>query len=246
MAAFDRANRAYQFPKEKNRRGDDVEAINCGISFGGGQTFVRNLGHEGGANDEVVGKLMRVAAVKRLAEYGSAMFQKFQPTLSAYYEDTLTRLCAKYPALRRLWDNSVFACATMNVGSHTVTCRHFDQLNLAYGGCAITAIGRFDPKKGGHAVLWEWKMVIEFPPVSTIIIPSAVVSHSNIDIGKNERRYSFTQYSPAGLFRWVACGYKSKKAMEASGGRLNENGSEHWERGMGMLSTWEALKALWS
>lgn len=35
--AFDEANATYRFPKEDNRRGPDVRAISCGISFGGGQ-----------------------------------------------------------------------------------------------------------------------------------------------------------------------------------------------------------------
>jgi hypothetical protein len=41
------------------------------------------------------------------------------------------------------------------------------------------------------------------------LIPSAILRHSNVGIGPNERRYSFTQYSAAGLFRWVSNGFRS-------------------------------------
>jgi len=57
--------------------------------------------------------------------------------------------------------------------------------NLPYGWCAITSLGPFDPKRGGHLVLWDLQLVIEFPPGSTILIPSAVLQHSNIPIHQN-------------------------------------------------------------
>ncbi|KAF8125540.1 hypothetical protein K438DRAFT_2002046 [Mycena galopus ATCC 62051] len=44
---------------------------------------------------------------------------------------------------------------------------------------------------------------------STILIPSAILRHSNVGIAANERRYSFTQYSAAGMFRWVDNGFRS-------------------------------------
>ena len=38
---------------------------------------------------------------------------------------------------------------------------------------------------------------------SCIIIPSAMVRHSNASVGEMEKRYSIAQYSASGLFRWV-------------------------------------------
>lgn len=38
--------------------------------------------------------------------------------------------------------------------------------------CAITTLSDYDPKAGGHLVLWDLKLVIEFPPGSTILILS--------------------------------------------------------------------------
>ena len=35
--------------------------------------------------------------------------------------------------------------------------------NLPFGYCVVTELGEFDARKGGHLVLWDCKMVIEFP-----------------------------------------------------------------------------------
>ncbi|SJL00827.1 uncharacterized protein ARMOST_04141 [Armillaria ostoyae] len=56
---------------------------------------------------------------------------------------------------------------------------------------------------GGHLVLWDLKLVIEFPPGSCILLPSALLEHSNLPIQDGEHRSSFVMYSAAGLFRWV-------------------------------------------
>ncbi|PPQ97424.1 hypothetical protein CVT26_006788, partial [Gymnopilus dilepis] len=37
----------------------------------------------------------------------------------------------------------------------------------------------------------------------TILIPSAAIHHSNVMVGVHERRYSVTQYSAGGIFRWI-------------------------------------------
>ncbi len=111
--------------------------------------------------------------------------------------------------------------------------------------CAVTALGDYDPERGGHIVLWELRMIIEFPPSSTILIPSAVVSHSNTDIQPGERRYSFTQYSAGGLFRWTAAGHMTLKNLARSGGRLHASGKERWREGVGLLSKWDDLKGWW-
>ncbi|KIK51794.1 hypothetical protein GYMLUDRAFT_979975 [Collybiopsis luxurians FD-317 M1] len=46
--------------------------------------------------------------------------------------------------------------------------------------------GRFDQTRSGQLILWELKLVIDFPHASTILIPSAVITHSNIPIHPND------------------------------------------------------------
>ncbi len=73
------------------------------------------------------------------------------------------------------WTSCIFAAVTFNFSPQTCTFRHTDSANLPFGWCAITALGRFDPRFGGHLVLWDLKLVLDFPPGSTILIPSAIL-----------------------------------------------------------------------
>jgi hypothetical protein len=66
----------------------------------------------------------------------------------------------------------------MNFGPKTMCFPYKDFGNLAYGFCAVTALGRYNPKMGGHLILWDLKLAIEFPPGCTILIPSATLHHS--------------------------------------------------------------------
>jgi len=96
--------------------------------------------------------------------------------------------------------NSVFAAITVNFGPITICWGHRDGANLPFGWCAITALGNFDWTKGGHLILWDLELVIEFPPGVTIIIPSAIFKHGNTIISPCETRFSVAQYSAGGLF----------------------------------------------
>lgn len=95
-------------------------------------------------------------------------------------------------------------------------------------------------------ILWDLKLVAEFPPGSTIMIPSSVIHHSNTRIQLNEVRYSFTQYSAGGLFRWVDLGFKKvddymrdMKCEEAAA--MREKLSQQLEFGLSLYSTYDEL-----
>lgn len=125
------------------------------------------------------------------------------------YANTKTLLVEKQPSLKWNFRNSVFAAATFNFGPETVTYGHTDNGNFASGMCCITALGSYDPNKGGHLILFDLGIVIEFPPGSTILIPSAVLLHGNVSISSKETRLSFTQYFAGGLIRWVRHGFRT-------------------------------------
>ena len=104
----------------------------------------------------------------------------------------------------------------------------------------MTALGSFDPKKGGHLILWDCHLVIEFPPGSTILLPSAILAHSNVSIASEERRYSFTQYTAGALFRWVERGFQKSVDFHASLSddelaAQKEKDGGHWEYGLSMF-----------
>jgi hypothetical protein len=132
-------------------------------------------------------------------------FATWAPRLFQYYAKYRKDLYQKYPNLKRNFPHSIWTTSTFNLGPRTICFDHCDQGNLAFGWCAITALGDFDYRRGGHLILWDLKLVIEFPPGSTILIPSAVFRHSNVTIAPGDSRMSFTQYTSGGLFRWVDC-----------------------------------------
>ena len=81
----------------------------------------------------------------------------------AYYAKTLAALLEQDPDLRVNFDNSVFAGVTFNLGPQVSTIKHRDHLNLPAGWCAVLAFGDFDPTQGGHLILWDLNLMIEFP-----------------------------------------------------------------------------------
>lgn len=159
----------------------------------------------------------------------------FAPQVFSILHDGLEALLAWNPSLTCNFKKSVFAAATFNFGPRTVTFPHTDPANLAWGWCAITALGYFNPDLGGHLILWDLGLVICFPPGSTILIPSAVLRHSNTSIGDDERRFSFTQYSAGHLFRFVYNGCRSDKVFDAEA-----TPQERLQRDKDKKSRWEA------
>ncbi|KAJ7021722.1 hypothetical protein C8F04DRAFT_1273387 [Mycena alexandri] len=146
-------------------------------------------------NAAVLASLMSNIAFIRLAGFATGLFANWAPNLYSYY---LVRI----PFGRRvplIWARGHAAWAIRDHG------------NLAFGWCAITALGNYDYTKGGHLILWDCKLILEFPPGTTILIPSAAIFHSNIPIGPGERRYPFTQYTAGGIFRWIEHGFRCEE-----------------------------------
>ena len=111
---------------------------------------------------------------------------------------------------------SQFSCITFNFGPRVCTSVHTDAKNCPHSMCAITSAGQYDPSKGGHLVLHDLKMIIEFPPGSTFLVPSALLRHCNTPVGESETRYSVTQYSAGGIFRWLEYGRRTEKELRAT------------------------------
>jgi hypothetical protein len=174
-------------------------------------------------------------------------FHAWAPKLHRYYVEKLSQLREEVPGLRQNFSNSIWAAATFNFGPQTVTFNHRDCANLAFGWCAVTALGRFDPKRGGHLILWDMGLVIEFPPGSTILIPSAVLHHSNVALQPGDVRMSFTQYAAGGLFRWVDQGFRTAAKFNANDPkgkkRFDRESERRWDEGLGLYSTLPELKA---
>ncbi|KAJ7850177.1 hypothetical protein B0H14DRAFT_2355781, partial [Mycena olivaceomarginata] len=217
-----------------------------GASMGGGQEAPTDFFHSL-LNIIVLAGLLAQKPFQRIAGFTNTLFQSYAPDLHLYYHTTMERLHAWNPKLRPnfLPSVSVFTAATFNFGLQTVTFPHLDFANLAWGWCAITALGDFDPDQGGHIILWDLKLIICFPPGCTIFIPSALVRHSNTSIQAHEKQFSFTQYTPAGIFRFVDNGFRTEAAIDASGlsaaqqAERVEARKRRWIEGLRMYRQWE-------
>ncbi|KAF7293734.1 hypothetical protein HMN09_01168600 [Mycena chlorophos] len=236
-AAADGKKKKRRKRKRNVRRGDH-RAETVGVGVGNGRQRPRNF-HNDDDDDAILTNLLasepfiRIAGFAKCAPFTfftsrpfsealSAMLFNFAPRLHNYYEATMDALFNWDPRLRRIFAHgtSVFPSATFNFGPQTVTIPHLDLLNLAWGWCFITALGNFDPTKGGHLILWDLKRFIRFPPGATIAIPSALLRHSNVSIQQDEIRYSFTQFAAGGLFRFVENGFQLNKERVAE---MNED-----------------------
>jgi hypothetical protein len=175
------------------------------------------------------------------------MFRAYAPDLHSYYKSTLNRLHKWDKGLKRnfLPVLLVFAAATFNFGPATVTLPHLDFANLAWGWCAITALGHFDPDQGRHLILWDLMLIIRFPPGSTILIPSALMRHSNCSILPGEKRFSFTQFTAAGIFRFVDNDFRTDRAVNESGLTASQKAERvearknRWVEGLKMYRRWD-------
>ncbi|KAF8130918.1 hypothetical protein K438DRAFT_1788540, partial [Mycena galopus ATCC 62051] len=76
---------------------------------------------------------------------------------------------------------------------------------------------------------------------STILIPSAIIRHSNIPVQPHEKCFSFTQYSAGGLFRWIRNGFKTDEAFDRTASQAEKEARAAeaemcWEEGVNMFS----------
>lgn len=152
----------------------------------------------------------------------AAVFRDYAERLHSFCKETLEKLEERHPELRRPFADTAFAGITFNFGPGVCTFPHKDCMNLSWGWCSITALGEYDHRKGGHIILWDLGVAVEFPAHSTILIPSAIVKHSNASIQEGERRQSVTQYNSVGLFRWRAYGFQLQSTAEKKGVRPEE------------------------
>ncbi|KAJ7604995.1 hypothetical protein FB45DRAFT_767778 [Roridomyces roridus] len=173
----------------------------------------------------------------------------YAPRLFARYQKCKDDLL-DWRKMRWNFESSVFAACTWNFG-RAVTRPHRDFGNLAAGWCPVTALGDYDPDLGGHIILWELRLIIRFPPGSTIFIPSAIVTHSNTPIRSHEKRHSFTQFTSGSLFRWVANRNMTddeflRHASPEQKAQRDKAAGTRWEDGLSYFSTLDELESLYS
>ncbi|KAK6978070.1 hypothetical protein R3P38DRAFT_2580491 [Favolaschia claudopus] len=240
-------SRAFR-PKDLSHRRGRFAVLASGVSFGGGQQRPGNLCHSK-KRGRLVRALLNDTALQRVAGFQSSGLARYAPKLYKYYTDTLSSLFERHPEMRHNFTNSIYPAATFNLGPHTVADEHLDFNNCAHGLCAITSMGPYNPRNGGHLFLKQVNMLIPFPSGSTALIPSAFMEHGNTPIKREESRFSFTQYAAGGLFRWVKYGFcTAKSLLEKPGGAdraaaLDGEPGSRWKWAMGLFSKVDELEA---
>ncbi|KAJ6549601.1 hypothetical protein DFH09DRAFT_1320076 [Mycena vulgaris] len=245
-----------------HRRAQDAfPALGRGVAHGGGRSEpgeVRN----NVANTLLTDELLAHVYFQRLAAFTNSkptflaphtpltplqvLFALWAPLLFTFYQANMALLAGWKRSMRWNFPSRIFASCVFNFGPRAITAPHVDYANLAWGWCSVTALGDFDPDFGGHLILWDLRIVVRFPPGSTVLIPSALVRHSNVPIRAHETRASFTQYSAGGLFRWVRNGFKTDEhyaltmSDEEKAARDLEDAGR-WEAGMKMFSVIDEL-----
>ncbi|KAJ6567633.1 hypothetical protein DFH09DRAFT_1247214 [Mycena vulgaris] len=176
-----------------------------------------------GLRTPIAETLVQNEDIGRMAGFADACFALWASRLYKSYQSCNAKLCVHHPDLRRPFPHFVFFCANFDFGPNIWTFKHRDVLNLAFGWCAIQPLRNFDATKGGHLILWDLGLVVEFPAGALILLPSATVSHSNIPVQEHKSCSSFTQFSPGGIFRYVDSGFRTEK-------QLQEESPEEFER----------------
>ena len=165
----------------------------------------------------------------------------FAPLLFKSYVDELGKLFTHYPTLKPPFPKSVWPTFSINFPPKAYCNLHTDFKNRPIGWCSIFAGGNFDPSRGGQLRLPQLNLVIEFPPNSVILLPSAVLKHGNRPIAPGPNQcFVLTQYAPGGLFRHVRYNFRTeetvKKEDPSEWCNIQHENEEKWMRELGLFS----------
>jgi hypothetical protein len=249
-------------PEElEHPRASNSAALNHGIFHGQGTPRPLNLSN--GCRTELLDELCKDPDLCRMAYFADgecdpelsnwllkktpAAFKAWSPGVYEEIEEKLGRLQAHDPSLSKPFPLSVYPCAAFNFGPQVCCKGHRDASNYPPSWCAIQALGQFNARRGGHLVIKELKIFIQFPAGSTIHLPSALLTHGNTPVEGDEIRISFTQFCPGGLIRWVDNDFQTQKDMEK---RLSKKKylekmklkETRWKRGLEKICSLEALE----
>ncbi|TFK63215.1 hypothetical protein BDN72DRAFT_803478 [Pluteus cervinus] len=230
-----------------HRRGNFL-TLPAGVSYGGGQVRPGNLRHPPKI-EELIQFLLKDKAIRRIAGFQTSAFAFYAPKIFREIQEAMNKLFGRYSDLERNFSNSIYPAVTFNCGPETACLEHVDHGNAPNSLCAITALGDFDWKKGGHLVLFSLGIVVPLPPGSLALISSATIRHGNTPIQPGEKRGSMTQYCAGGLLRWVAYGFQSARSLSTTPlgpefiKKIEGEPGERWKRLLNSFSTWTELEA---
>lgn len=175
-----------------------------------------------------------------------ATFAYWNPGVYVYQKSRIEKVLKHHPELERTSSKTIFPTTACNF--RNVCCnKHRDVLNCPFSWCTIAALGRFDYTRGGHIVLDELKLIIEFPHGHTVSIPSASITHYNIPVAEGDVRVSITQYCSGSIFRYVNNGFCIDNVLEKEDPvrytKAKAHKPDRWRLSLGLFSTMGDIKA---
>ncbi|KAF7355778.1 hypothetical protein MSAN_01495800 [Mycena sanguinolenta] len=169
-----------------------------------------------GGQKGIAAELRNDPDMKRIASFVSSAYAYWFPELYSTATARITKLLKELQSQVRTFPMSAFTCVAFNFGPQVSTTLHRDWTDMAGDMCAVVALGDFDPTTGGHLVLWDLRLLVEFPPGSLILFPSALISHANIPVRPGETRSSIVQYTPGAVCRFVENDFRTEKQIQES------------------------------
>lgn len=186
---------------------------------------------------EAVSAHLLLVPVWRLKPTSEAL-ATYSPLPYHHLRRAMEELSKEDPTIQPLFPGSVYPTACANLGPRTCCRWHHDVNHYPGLPCWILALGDYDYKLGGHLVVPQLRLYIEFPPGASILLSSAGLKHGNTPIQDGELRYSFTQYCPGGLMRWVAYGCApAGDFTDAERVDMDERAGEGWKQQLARFST---------
>ncbi|KZS86682.1 hypothetical protein SISNIDRAFT_420624 [Sistotremastrum niveocremeum HHB9708] len=167
------------------------------------------------------------------------------PHIWASYVELHQDYCKWNPKLHLIAPQCPFTAVSLNIGPYAVCHRHVDFLNTVAGMCLVFVFGEFSAKQSAHLILFEAELLMEAPHGSIIFLPSAALSHGNINLLFGDSRFVLTMYLPGGLFRFRDCGFRTKTEMQASNGSVPPVSRKVWEEGLSRFLTVEEVIHHW-
>ncbi|KAE9387549.1 hypothetical protein BT96DRAFT_738170, partial [Gymnopus androsaceus JB14] len=171
--------------KCKNHHQGNYVSMPCGYSMGGGQQEPMNF-LTSKHNAEVIDWVLEDQYMQHFACFMDCGTQAYFPQIHCLLSNLQWHLSeAHNPNLRKIFPGVCFAACHLNLGQ-VCTKLHNDLKNIFFAVCGVGAFGPFNHKTGGHLVLWELGIVIEFPSGCGFLFPSATIAHANIPISSDE------------------------------------------------------------
>ncbi|KAJ7018028.1 hypothetical protein C8F04DRAFT_1278435 [Mycena alexandri] len=157
--------------------------------------------------------LFSIPAIQRVAGYATCLMQHFALHVFHSFNNALDAYEDHYNHRERPVWCSPFAAATFLLGPR---CLNFLDNDLTWGWAALTALGTYNPDKGGQIILWDLNLMVHFPPGTTILLPRSLIRYSFVEIAPGETRYCLIQHTPAPVFHFTENGNRTDPQFAAT------------------------------